>query len=311
MNLFALFRNKFFLLALAVTIAAVIGGEFLESHYGPSPLIGFIRMFGIPLIIIAVASTVFRERLAANRAALARQYEKSLQICGRLISKRPQDAIAYSIMAYCYFNMNQLEKSIECSDKALTLASTNALAYANRAFALIRLNRPEEALANCEKALELNKGAINEKWQRAVILCARAESLARLKDFPGAMSDSNEAVVLASGIITGDLHAAALVSRARISLMMGNLNSASADVDGALKRGRRNRDWILSAAGLVALKRKDYESALKYSSQAIAINKWLAEAYWIRHKVYEEKGETAKSESEEKIAKEFDYLPYF
>lgn len=241
MNYRALLQNKIFWLILIPALCLAGISNYYVAHFGHSLFIDLMTSFGLPIILLVWTLDRFALLAEANKAVVAKEYNRAVEICKRIIARRPHDTKAYIIAAIAYSSMNQPQNALEFCNKAIALEPKNATAYSNRGAAYAKLGHFDEALRDCDTALKLNCGTLYEWWRRALILINRSFYKARLNLVDEAMTDLNEALSLARGFLAREIYFLALSYRARVNISKGDLEAA------AHKACSRHREQVLKS----------------------------------------------------------------
>jgi tetratricopeptide (TPR) repeat protein len=92
----------------------------------------------------------------AERALNRREYRVAHELCLRILTRRPESADAFFLLAMIAAAHDNFTKAVELIDRSLRLAPLNAEYHAQRGRCLIALQRPREAFEAAVAALALN-----------------------------------------------------------------------------------------------------------------------------------------------------------
>jgi Tfp pilus assembly protein PilF len=103
-------------------------------------------------------------------ALQTRHPERAVELIGKAIALKPNDAEAHSNRGVALQDLRRVEDALVSYDRAIALKPDFAMAHNNRALALRDLKRPTDALASCDKAIALNPGYAEANTNRGQAL---------------------------------------------------------------------------------------------------------------------------------------------
>ena len=109
------------------------------------------------------------------------QFEAALADYDRAVTLDPRYAYALCNRGVVLSRLNRMDAALDSYDRAIAIAPDDALAQFNRAGVLQQLQQPREALASYDRAVALNPGNVEAHFHRALLLIElgrRTEALA-------------------------------------------------------------------------------------------------------------------------------------
>jgi tetratricopeptide (TPR) repeat protein len=96
---------------------------------------------------------------AAAKLLAENRYEEALEQLEQVISRDPDDAIAYSNKAMILLPLQRYEEALAACEQAIKINPDDAITYVNKSAALMHLRRYEEVVTACDRAAQLDPNA--------------------------------------------------------------------------------------------------------------------------------------------------------
>lgn len=206
-------------------------------------------------------------------AAQTKDFARSVELIGRAIAIRPDDAAFHSNLGNALRALGRAAEAVESYERAVALNPRYAEALYNRGIALQALGRSEDAIESYDRALALAPNSPEVHTNRGTAL----REVGRLEDALGAYD---------MAISLRPEHVMALSNRGNVLKELGRLDDAVASYDRALAlRPDYAEAWYNRGVALAALGR-DGEAVVCYD-RAIALRPDYAEAHYNRGVVFD------------------------
>jgi len=215
--------------------------------------------FGLAFVSGILAYVLFwvwryRLQLIAHRAYKTHQYEESLELLQRAITKNPSISSNYVSAAAASLQMRKPADAVQYCDRAIGLAPKNAVAFQSRANAYLRSFDGARALADANESIRLKPNA-----PTGYLLRATAYNL--LHKYNEAISDCNFLIDRKKNLN------GAHTCRAIANLNLNKLESADEDCDFVIdqiihKPSADELAYVLLVKGVIQSRRLQFEEAL-------------------------------------------------
>jgi len=217
----------------------------------------------------------YSERSLAN--AKVENYDKALADSNKAITLNPKLAIAYANRAAIYIVTERYQKALEDSNKAIALAPRLARAYSMRALVYERQKNYQKEIEQCNKALAIDsKSSIDYTY--------RATAFRQLGQYQSALQDCNKALSLTPK------KAATYIERGYIYFCLRKFQKAVEDYSVAIKISPRSyKEYSLRAGAYGEL--GQYRKQIDDLTSAIKVNPKVADLYERRADAYYQLGQ--------------------
>ncbi|CAN5305027.1 hypothetical protein BH11CYA1_BH11CYA1_45160 [soil metagenome] len=204
----------------------------------------------------------------------------ALALLNSLITKEPNNALAYNERARTYGRLASYSLALEDCNKAIALSPRLPLAYAYRAAIYIVTARYDEALSDSNKAL-----AINPKFAMAYSM--KALVYERLKAYQKEVDECNKAIAIDAKTYRY------YVFRASALNQLGQHQKALQDCNTALSLNSKKSDSYIQRGHTYCCLGK-FQKAIDDCSAAIKINPVSGDAYRLRASAFCKLGQYQK-----------------
>lgn len=241
-------------------------------------LLILLAFFCYPAAVFAAPATD-NTVVTARRLIEDSNYAAAIKLLDSLISKEPQNAIAYSTRSWAKGLTKDFKQAYIDNDKALSLAPKSAEVHSARAAILLVNDKPDEALKASEQAI-----ALDPKYAMGYLRKAKAYEMkhnykATIKACDKAMSLNPQQIRV-------------YIYRAVANCELKNYSAALKDLDKALLL-KSNKTWQCCAYCLLArvhVGQNKNKLALEECNRVLAFREFndenRVEAYCTRAKIY-------------------------
>ncbi|MEO8606235.1 MAG: tetratricopeptide repeat protein [Chloroflexota bacterium] len=193
--------------------------------------------------------------------ALQDNYEQAISNDNKAIELEPNNAQVYLSRANTYAAQEKLADALSDYEHAIALQPDLTDAYTGRGNVYLGQKRYDDALADFDKALTLNPASPNAWLGKGQILTVQGQ-------FEAALDPLNHAITLCADANYGC--AILYVERGKVYMNLDQDETAIQDFKQAVKLDPNNNS-ALFRLGVVYINQGDYEQAITYLNQSIAV----------------------------------------
>jgi len=264
-------------------------------------------------------------------------HEKALELCNKLIAKRPGDWRIYYARAYALWYSNRRFEALSDCEFILAMDSENLSARLGRAALYAELAEWDKSLEETEELISKLKQSVARYKQifvnalniRASVFFHQGKFGEAVETRAIAIDSRNHTARIGmancrreQGMYEKALHeldmiknpsererAYCLSNRARILLQQDR--AAEGLEQSRLALNILGQDAaILSTYGRALFTNNLYSDAEGVLNKAIELHPTRGETYWFRHQLHKRQGQNEKADLDEKIARSFGYRPF-
>lgn len=255
----------------------------------------------------ALAKPLSKELKQAHLLLEQEKESAALACLNGLISREPNNALAYGERALLYLRKENFDKALDDIEKAIRLSPKQALAYTTRSEVYIKKGLYQKALEDANKAIELNprlekaystRGYVYEclssfqkeiqDYDKAIALnprsfdnyLCRAYAFRQIGKYQKALQDCNKAIALNSA------DARLYLERGYINLLLGDTDKSISDYRQVLSRLSPRSSKDFSAHAVAYSRLGQYQNQIVAISNAIRLNHKNSELYNSRALAY-------------------------
>ncbi|MDO8580128.1 MAG: tetratricopeptide repeat protein, partial [Candidatus Omnitrophota bacterium] len=198
-----------------------------------------------------------------EKAYRSNQFERTLDLCHKLIESEPNNASAYSLMGGALDNLNKPEEAVTYYQKAVDIDSNNATRYLDLGAALDRLMKYEkydEAITNYKKAIELQPNFFEAYNNLGNVLAAQENFEEALLNYKKAIELSSKPTLGFGGGYT------AYIGLAGMLLQLNRIEEALSYCQKA-ETIYPNEPIVMNMLGYVLLNLNRFEESISYYKQ--------------------------------------------
>ncbi len=293
------FGLLFFLVNLLLVLQLItVGGAIMAERYTYIPYIGLFFMLGMGIYSLEKSAkgrklTSFSLALTGLLALIflylnhqqAKVWKDGETLWTQAIASFPVDR-TYANRADHFKKTKQAEKALADFNKALEIKGPDANYLISRGSLLFDMKRFQAALNDFTQALTLDPSSAE-----------KAQAYANIGSVYGSQGQNDEALeALNLALLAKADHTDALLARANVLSMLGDLDEALVDFDKYISlRPNSSNVRALGGMGTAYFNKGQYDQAFSYFSQAIQSGQADAQIFMSRSQCYFLLGDKAKA----------------
>jgi tetratricopeptide (TPR) repeat protein len=238
----------------------------------------------------------------AHIMMLKKDYEKALALCDRAAELDPRGQPSpLHTRATIQWRMRRFDAANKTLDKMLAVPPHEklwqVLGLSLRTFIYAETGRLNEALACINQVIEMAPELENERVNRGQIYLMMGRLDEAMIDLDAKQSKSQTSVSTES-------------ERYRLIALLHLLQGDEEKANESLKKAEEETGYLYATKALVAFAQKKNDEALSLLDEALEIDSYCAEAYWVRSQIHAKMGNAEEAKWDADKAREMRYFPY-